>query len=215
MCKEFNSMKIRLSMCLLLFVTVLHAQIHDHIYKPNIHSVTLTKAGDPYSYPVMTLNSGEQFELHFDDLDADVKTYYYTYLLCNADWTPSTLFTFDYIKGFQNVRITNYRNSSIAFTRYTHYQAVLPDRNCIPTRSGNYLLKVFLDGDTSKLVFTRRFLVVEEGASIAAQNLQPFNPQVSYTHQKIQFTVNTGKLNISNAFQQVKSVLLQNDRWDN
>jgi len=108
------------------------AQIPDHIYKPNIHSITLTKAGDIYSYPVMSLNSGEQFELHFDDLDADVKSYYYTYLLCNADWSPSTLFTFDYIKGFQNVRISNYRTSSIAFTRYTHYQAVLPDRNCIP-----------------------------------------------------------------------------------
>ncbi len=152
-------MKIVLTLCLTLLITVVKAQIPDHIYKPNIHSITLTKAGDLYSYPVMTLNSGEQFELHFDDLDADVKTYYYTYLLCNADWTPSTLFTFDYIKGFQNVRITNYRNSSIAFTRYTHYQAVLPDRNCIPTRSGNYLLKVFLDGDTSRLVFTKRFLV--------------------------------------------------------
>jgi hypothetical protein len=97
MCKEICLMKIFLTVCLLSAVGLTQAQIPDHVYKPTIRSVTLTKAGDPYSYPVMSLNSGEQFELHFDDLDADVKTYYYTYLLCNADWTPSTLFTFDYL----------------------------------------------------------------------------------------------------------------------
>src|SRR4029078_9408053 len=102
-----------------------------------------------------------------------------------ADWTPSSLFSFDYIKGFQNMRISTYRNSSIAYTRYTHYQAVLPDRNCLPSRSGNYLLKVFLDGDTSKIVFTRRFLVVNTKASIAAQIQQPFNARWFNTYQKV------------------------------
>jgi hypothetical protein len=193
----------------------IQAQIPDYIYKPSIHSVTLTKAGDVYSYPVMTLNSGEQFELHFDDLDADVKSYYYTYLLCNADWTPSTLFTFDYIRGFQNVRITNYRNSSIAYTRYTHYQATLPDRNCIPTRSGNYLLKVFLDGDTSRLVFTKRFLVVENRASIAAQIQQPFNARWFQTYQKVNVGVTlNNNINVFNQ-QDAKVVILQNYSWPN
>src|SRR6266404_3532301 len=213
MCKVFQFMKIVLTLCLTLLITVVKAQIPDHIYKPNIHSITLTKAGDLYSYPVMTLNSGEQFELHFDDLDADVKTYYYTYLLCNADWTPSTLFTFDYIKGFQNVRISNYRNSSIAFTRYTHYQAVLPDRNCIPTRSGNYLLKVFLDGDTSRLVFTKRFLVVDNKASIAAQIQQPFNARWFQTYQKVNVGITlSSNINVFNQ-QDARVVILQNYAW--
>src|SRR5262249_10170736 len=158
---------------LIVWCLIASAQTPDYVYKPNIRSVTLTRYADIYSYPVMTLNSADQFELHFDDMDGDVKTYYYTYLLCNADWSPSTLFTFDYIRGFQNVRITDYRNSSIALTRYTHYEAVLPDRNCVPFRSGNYLLKVFLDGDTSKIVFTKRFLVVDNRSTIAAQIQQP------------------------------------------
>jgi hypothetical protein len=110
----------------------------------NIHTVNLYKSGDQTSLPVLSLNSSETLELHFDDLDGDVKNYYYTFQLCNADWSPSMLRTFEYTKGFQNVRITNYRNSSLAFTRYTHYQAVVPDRNSYPSRSGNYLLKVFI-----------------------------------------------------------------------
>src|SRR5262245_3582266 len=134
-------MKILLTLCFVACVVTIEAQIPDNVYRSNIHSVTLTRFADIYTYPVMTLNSADQLELHFDDMDADVKSYYYTYLLCNADWTPSTLFSFDYIRGFQNVRISDYRTSSIAITRYTHYAAVLPDRNCVPTRSGNYLLK--------------------------------------------------------------------------
>jgi hypothetical protein len=206
-------MKIYLAFCLLLLTLDVSAQIPDHIYRPNIRSITLTKYGDLNSYPVMTLNSGENFELDFDDLDADVKNYYYTYFLCNADWTPSALTSFDYIRGFQNVRITEYRSSSIATARYTHYRAILPDRNCIPTRSGNYLLKVFLDGDTSKLVFTRRFLVVENKAAIAAQVQQPFNAKWFQTYQKVNVGVTlNSNINVFNQ-KDAKVVIIQNYAW--
>ena len=127
-------MKKLLVLPLLIGFFACYGQLADHIYAQNIRSVKLFKQGDIYSYPVMNLNSGEMFELHFDDLDADIKNYYYSYQLCNADWTPSSLFTYDYIKGFQSNRISTYRTSSIVFTRYTHYQAILPDRNCVPSR---------------------------------------------------------------------------------
>lgn len=190
------------------------AQLADHIYQPNIHSVKLFKYGDIYSYPVMNLNSGEQFELHFDDLDADVKNYYFSFQLCNADWTPSVLFSFDYIKGFQSQRINTYRNASISFTQYTHYQAMVPDRNIVPSRSGNYLLKVFLNDDTSKLVFTKRFLVVDNKVSLAARIMQPFGGTYFRTHQRVQVTVNTAtaKLNIFSP-QDIKLQVLQNYTW--
>ena len=190
-----------------------YSQIPDHVFKSNIRSVKLHKTGDIYSYPVIKLNSAEELDLYFDDLDADIKNYYYSYQLCNADWSSSNLRPFDFIKGFQSIRLTSYRNSSIAFTRYTNYQARIPDRNCIPTRSGNYLLKVFLDGDTSKLVFTKRFLVVDVKASIAAQVLQPFNGSIFRTHQKVQVGVNVNpQQNIFNQ-QDIKVVLLQNNSW--
>jgi len=200
-------------LALLISGLTLHSQLPDHIYKPAIHSITLTKSGDIYNYPILALNSGDQLELDFDDLDGDVKNYYYTYLLCDADWTQSSLFSFDYIKGFQNVRIGNYRNSSIAFTQYTHYQAMLPDRNCIPSRSGNYLLKIFLDGDTSKLVFTKRFLVVDNKAAIAAQVQQPFNARWFQSYQKVNVAITlNSNINIFNQ-QDAKVVIIQNYAW--
>jgi len=195
--------------------TALKAQLPDYVYKPNIRSITFTKFNDPSAYPVMNLNSGESFELNFDDMDADLKNYYYTFLLCNADWTPSTLFTFDYIKGFQNMRISTYRQSSIALTRYTHYQAMIPDRNCVPIRSGNYLLKVFLDGDTSKIVFTRRFLVVDNKSSISAMIRQPMSSRLYQNYQKVVAGVTLNPvINVFNQ-QEVKVVILQNYSWPN
>jgi hypothetical protein len=193
----------------------LQAQWADKIFRNNIHSVKLHNYNDPLSYPIIRLNSGDQLELHFDDLDADVKYYSYTYLLCNADWMPAQISQFDYMRGFSNVRINTYRNASIALTRYTHYMAQLPDRNTQPIRSGNYILKVFVNGDTSQIAFTRRFLVVDPKVTSGASVVQPFNPALFRSHQKLQFTVNVQSIKPTNIFQQIKIVILQNNRWDN
>jgi hypothetical protein len=198
------------------FALKVYTQIPENVYSPKVRSVQLFPYGNQLAYPMIKLGSADQLELHFDDLDANVRNYSYTFQLCNADWSPAMLSHFDFIKGFSQVRITNYRISSVAYTRYTHYQALLPDRNCVPSRSGNYILKVFQDGDTSKLLFTKKMLVYEEKSLIAAQIQQPFNGLYFRTHQKVQFKVNLNeRVDAVNAQQQIKVAILQNYRWDN
>ncbi|MBN8718559.1 MAG: DUF5103 domain-containing protein [Sediminibacterium magnilacihabitans] len=194
---------------------LLHAQrLPDHVYMPGIRTVKLFQQNNQQSLPVIRLNSPDLLELHFDDLDGYSKNYFYTLQLCNADWTPADLSPFDYINGFQQNRLYQYRMSSISTTPYVHYQALLPERNCIPTRSGNYLLKVFLNGDTSQLAFTKRLMVMEDKMSVGARILQPFDNALIQTHQKLQFFINTREMNVLNVQQQVKVVVLQNNRWD-
>ena len=201
---------------LLLQAFLLQAQREpDQQFMPSIRTIKFHVFGDPLAYPIISLNSNDQLELHFDDLEGGVKTFYYTIELCNADWTPVQMSFFDYAKGFSRVRISTYRNSSIALTRYTHYTATLPDRNCQPTRSGNYLLKVFVNGDTSNLAFTRRFLVVDNRLNIAAQIQQPFSQQYFRTHHKLQVNVNPKGIDLRYPQQQLSLVILQNYRWDN
>jgi Domain of unknown function (DUF5103) len=191
------------------------AQLPDAIYKPNIQCVRFHMYGDQTAIPIYTLNSADQMELNFDDLEGNIKSYYYTFQLCDYNWKPVDISPFMYMKGFTQQRIATNRYSSIALTKYTHYQAIVPDRNTTITLSGNYMLKVFLDGDTSKLAFTKRLLVLDQKAAIAAKVIQPFTPQYFNTHQKIQFTANITGLNTFSAAQQVKVVILQNNRWDN
>jgi hypothetical protein len=178
-----------------------------------IKSIKLYRPGDQTSFPIIQVGAMNELELHFDDLDTRVKNYYYTFQLCNADWTPSVLHPFEYIKGFQNVRISNYRNSSIATTRYVHYQASIPDRNCYPSRSGNYLLKVFLDNDTSRLAFTKRMVVVENKTSVAVQVQQPFNATLFRTGQKLNVVVQTDSRIQVMSPGDIKVAILQNNNW--
>ena len=128
-------------------------------FDPNIKSVKLYRFGNQTAFPAIALGDMNALELHFDDMDPSIKNYYYTFQLCNADWSYANMKPFDYIRGFQNVRINTYRNSSISTFRYIHYMVQLPDRTCMPTRTGNYLLKVYLNNDTNQLAFTKRFIM--------------------------------------------------------
>ena len=204
--------------CLLLLAAlspVIKAQTPDSVYSAAIGTPQLFMAGNQLTYPIIRLNTSDQLELHFDDLEGGVKNYFYTFQLCNEDWTPAAVSEFDYLKGFSQIRIDNYQLSSMSLTRYTHYQAVLPDPNCIPIHSGNYLLKVFLDSDTSKLAFTRRFLVTDAKVRIQAQLLQPLAYEIAHTHQRLQLKLNTAGVNPNNPLDQIRVVILQNYRWDN
>jgi hypothetical protein len=206
-------MKHLLTFILIIAFGFCYSQQPDQVYKSNIHSIKLFKAGDIFSYPVINLNKAEQLDLYFDDLEGGVKSYSYTFQLCNADWSPADLHPLDYIRGFQSNRITTYRNSSIAYTRYTCYYIRFPESSSIPTRSGNYLLKVYLDGDTSKLAFTKPFFVVDTKSAIAMQVRKPFTGTIFNTHQKVQTIVQANpQLNIFGQ-QDIKVVLLQNYSW--
>lgn len=183
------------------------------VYNPAIRSVKLFKAGDQTSFPVLMLNSTDVLQLEFDELGTAVKNYYASFQLCNADWTPAALTTFDYTRGFQSTRVTTYRNSSLAYVKYVHYQATVPDRNSTPSRSGNYLLKVFLNNDTTQMAFTKRFVVVNTMAQISTQVLQPFSGVLFRTGQRVNLGVQADRRINSLSPTDMKVAVLQNQNW--
>jgi hypothetical protein len=187
----------------------------ENVYAKNIRTIQFNTFGNPFGTPILYLGGNDLLELHFDDMDGGVKYYYYTLELRNADWSAVQMSYFDYVKGFSQQRINTYRNSTSALSRYTHYQANIPDRNLMPSKSGNYVLKVFLNGDTSQLVFTKRLFVVENKFSVAARVQQPFTLSLSRTHHQIAAQISTKGTEILYPKQQVKLNLIQNNRWDN
>ena len=202
--------------CLLLFIGASAQRFPDAVFLPNIRTAKLFSQNNQESMAIVRLNSSDLLELHFDDVDPTPKNYYYSLELCNADWTPADVNTFDYISGFTQVHLSEFRPSSITQSRYIHYQTLLPNKNCMPTKSGNYMLRVFLDGDTSQVAFTKRMFVVDYNkAMISAIVQQPYDNQLNKTHQKLQLSVNTMALNPINPQQQIQVVILQNYRWDN
>ncbi|TDX00936.1 type IX secretion system plug protein [Dinghuibacter silviterrae] len=207
--------KLLLVLALAPFVRTL-AQDDDggtHVFKPNIRTVQLYAKGSQTTPPVLTLGGGDVLDLSFDDLDGDVKNYSYAFELRNEDWSPTSLNAMEYTRGFTGIQITSYKMSSLATTRYTHYHITLPDANYTPTKGGNYLLKVYQDGDPSNLAFQVRFLVVNNTMPVTAEVQPPFSSDTHANSQKVQFSVGLGNQQLTNPTQEIKVVIVQNWCW--
>lgn len=187
----------------------------NHIYRKNIKTPLLIQAGLPMSDPVIRLNGTEQLELSFDDLDSDYKTYYYTIIHCSSNWQPSNIMNSEYLDGFYDNPINDYRYSRNTMQKYTHFFVKFPNENLKILRSGNYIIKVFLDNDHEKLVLTRRFMVYEEKVSITGRAHQATIIEDRNYKQEVDFTINASGQNITNPYSELSVVLSQNNRMDN
>lgn len=188
----------------------------DYVYKKNIRTVLLHRDGFDLSSPLIALGTNNQLKLTFDDLDGNIKNYYYTIVQCNSDWTPNTqLIAYDYMEGFTENKIMQYEFSFNTFQKYTHYALKFPNENIKILKSGNYLLKVYLENNPDDVVITRRFYVGDFKAEVLGK--VGYSSVVRYrnSHQKVDFTIQTQNFNVSNPFEDIKVVVTQNDRWDN
>jgi len=187
----------------------------DHTYVNNIHTILFHPKGDAFAPPHIRLNSNERLVLQFDDLDADFKNLYYTIIHCDAQWQPTQIQKFEYIRGFHEDIIRDYSRSVNTLTPYTQYYLVFPNDNMAPIISGNYILKVYLDGDPDRVVFTRRFVVFEELVGVTGTVRPATLVRYRDTHQQLTFVVNTFNYLVSNPVQDLRVVISQNGRWDN
>lgn len=220
-CTGLLVFRITLLICFLWQTPALQAQTQRGGFpqlpadNPQIHTVELTEH-DPFNrLPVLKLGETGGMQLSFDDFDTHPKVYNYTFVRKDENWAPVLLSTFDYLKGFGQGRITQYNYSSLARQSYIHYSIQLPNKECLPVQSGNYLLKVYEAGDTSQLAFCRRVLVVDSKASVNAVIRQPRGSQPSAGLQKLDLSIDISRLPVQNPMQQIKVVVLQNYRWDN
>jgi len=186
----------------------------DKEYVDNIHSVQFHVTGLMTSYPIMQLGSIEALYLSFDDLDADSKYYYYSVIHCDRNWQPSKLQFNEYVDGFEGEEIRTFDRSINTLVPFTHYSLVFPNTDFNITKSGNYLLIVYLT-DPSHPVITRRFMVADPRVVIHANLPRPADVSKLNTHQEIDFEVSAEYLRILDTKNDIYAVVLQNGRWDN
>jgi hypothetical protein len=188
----------------------------DYAYKPNIKTILTHEASWDYAAPIVDLNSNEQIELSFDDLEGDRKQYSISFVHCSAEWTPSSLMESEYMSGYFDLNIINFSYSMNTLQKYTHYSILFPQETLKFTKSGNYVAYVYLNGDKKDLVLSRRFMVYDNKVTISSSFRQVVGgDDDQFSKQHIDFTVNQGSYDISNPYDNLKVAVMQNNRWDN
>src|SRR5690554_2577603 len=138
--KEKRTLLILLIFNLFLITdtSICNAQMKEFI-SPQLKTVQLNRTGWELSYPLYILNTQQQLQLTFDEPGSEVKNYYYTITLCDADWNIAPVMITEYIQGIPENPILNYEYSFNTTFDYIHYQLTFPNSDINVTRSGNYL----------------------------------------------------------------------------
>jgi hypothetical protein len=181
----------------------------NKIYLPNIKTLSFSNSNKEQSLPIILLNTSETLTLSFDDLLGGTQNYWYTVEHCNANWQSSKISSIDYLDGLNDDRLINYRYSTNTTRKYTHYELTLPNTQIKPKIGGNYLLKVYLDGDMKKPVISQRFYIVDSQFVVSAEITNSFQVADRNSKQKINFTINH-TIPIPNPYQDIKAIVMQN-----
>jgi len=192
-----------------------HIRYDDYVYVENLKNVKLFKTGFELSSPFFELNSGRTLTLTFDDLSSEGLTYYYSFILCNEDWTPADLMPMEYTEGMTEEYFNSSYQSFNTTIHYSAYSVHLPSENIKITKSGNYILKVYPEGEPDKPVITRRFYVFENRVGIDIKEFIASAPQDRYTKQELNLTIRPNGYQMPNIYDDLTVKIMQNRRKDN
>ena len=208
--------KITVLLSLLCCASAITAQRHE-ILDRQLHTLQVVVNDDPLLPPIMNLGGGNHLEIGFDEFSHEYHRYIYKVEHCNADWSPSTeIFESDYMNGFNGEPIEDYEKSFNTTVLYTHYSLRIPNENISLKLSGNYKRTVYNDeGDEPVPVLTACFSLVEPGVGIGATVSTNTDIDFNKSHQQVDFSVNYGLVKVIDPHRELKTVVMQNRRWDN
>ena len=189
----------------------------NEILDKNIASLQVVANNDWLSLPIITLNSNDFVNISFDDLTHEYHRYCYKIEHCEADWqTSSALFESDYIDGFASGNtIDDVQESTNTVQLYTHYNISFPNNKCRPKISGNYWVTIYDENDEKHVVCRAYFMIVEPSMGVHLNVTTNTDIDINGKHQQVEMAVDYGNNIVSNPQTQIKTVVMQNNRWDN
>ena len=213
----FPVKKLFLLLGFLFTVTVLSSfsePFTDRIFDSRIRTVQLYREGWNLSYPVINLNNQEKLVLNFDLLDNNPEAYYYTLIHCDKDWNESQIFTTDYLTGFFEDQIEDYRPSFNTKVYYYHYRIFIPNEKIGIKLSGNYIVKVYPAGVPEKPAFIKRFMVTEGSAVINAVIKRPQLDEFYNTGQQAEINVKLNHIQVRDPYNDIFTFILRNGNFN-
>ena len=197
-----------LSLICCLFIVHIKAQVTEKSEPLYSKSIQFKGSSQQAQLPIVKL--GDRMSLSFDDLRGTEADFYYKITHHNFDWTESDLSKGEYLDGFDDVRIEQYINSYNSLQLYSHYEVPFPNRETRGfKKSGNYMIHLY--DDDGALVFTRKFMLVEELVGVGVAVKRSRDLKFINEKQAVQFTVYPNDLLLINPNEAVKTLIVQNN----
>ena len=186
-----------------LFLSIgMMAQTHTRVFNDHIRTLRVPRE-------IMLLDEQTPMEISFDEMSHDVHLYTYTVQMIDGGLTSG-----EYLQGFPTKDITDYEHSLNTSREYTHYWFTFPNEDMHLTKSGDYRLTIYEDGDIANKIAEVDFVVVEPMVKISAKVRANTDIEFNGRFQQLDVDVNTTALNIRDP-KEVRVVVTQNNRMDN
>lgn len=200
--------------CLLCAVALNASDTADGIFAPGFKSLQVRVEGNPLAPPVINMYTPDRIIVEFDEMAEEPRYLRYRLLHCNSDWRPSQLVETEYLDGFNQADIDNYALSESTLAHYVHYLLAVPDEDMRPTVSGNYLVQVFDEDNPDEVLLQTRFMLNENTASMTSSVTSRTDTDYNNRHQQISLDAGLDGTDVSDPFNDLRLVVVQNGRPD-
>ena len=200
--RKYFVKKIAFIVFFLSLTAGLLAQTHTRVFNEQVRTLRVSRE-------VLLLNEMKPLHISFDEMSHDVHMYTYTVTMRN-----SSLLSGEYLQGFTTRDITDYEHSINTSREYTHYWLEFPNEDMMLTKSGDYCLTIYEDGDIANKVAEVDFSVVEPMVKIEATVRANTDIEFNGRFQQLDLEINTAALDIRDP-QEIRVVVTQNNRLDN
>ena len=146
---------IAIILCLLFSSAMLSQETNETPAPEHVKTITFKNETNQLGFPVIKL--GSSFSIQFDVLNGYEDDYYYKIDHYNFDWTKSQLSKSEYLKGYDNSKIYNYKNSFNTYQIYSHYNLNIPNQEIKIIKSGNYIVSIL--NDYEEVIFSKKIIV--------------------------------------------------------
>ena len=187
------------------------AQTHTHVFNEQIRTLRVERRVLELADGIVDGSDPENtLHISFDEMSHDV--HFYTY---SVQMLGSELLSGEYLKGFTTRDITEYEHSINTSREYTHYWFEFPNEDMAITKSGNYRLTVYEDGNTENRVAEVDFCVVEPIVKIASKVRSHTDIEFNGRYQQVDIDVDLQDAAINYQPSEFRVVVTQNNRQDN
>lgn len=211
---------VRLAIVCIVFLcgVLAHAQntrLDTEIFDPNFKTLQVKVNGSDQLPPVIMFGGDDVLEVSFDELSSDRRYMRYELLHCDATWHRDNLLSPEYLDGFNEGLIEDYRMSEATTVQYIHYKVMIPSAEMNVKVSGNYVMRVYDESSPDETILQVRFSMVEPLMKASATVTSRTDTDYNNRHQQLSVAVDCKGISINNLMNDLILSVEQNERIDN